>query len=346
MSVAVAALAVGCGKEKKKDGEGGEGGGGTAATEGGGAGAARPTEGGGGASAASAGGFSVFHQGADVIVGINAGKLRDSKLFKDLWPMVQAEADKELGKVKEACGVDVVTTIDSVIMGVSTSDEDAATIVVKTGTGRDKMHECAQALAKADGKDLQVAKEGNISGFTEGGETMYIGFLDDKTMVISPKGEGDKTFVVDRLAGKEPLTGNAGMMDLLKNVDSKNSSIWMVAMPPAGGDNPFAAMAGGGAAPTAMFASILLDSGLKIDAGVRYASPDDAKKTVEMANTMMGAAKQDPTMGKFVSKASLTANGNDVIFKLDLNEAEFTELMNVVKQQLGPMLMMMMGGGM
>jgi hypothetical protein len=60
----------------------------------------------------------------------------------------------------------------------------------------------------------------------------------------------------------------------------------------------------------------------------------------------MEQAKQDPNMGKFVGKATLSANGNDVIVKLDLNEAELNELLQMLQQQLGPMLMMMMGGGM
>jgi hypothetical protein len=163
-------------------------------------------------------------------------------------------------------------------------------------------------------------------------------------VVTGPKAENNKDWLNERLTSSDGLDKNAEIMDLLKNVDT-GATLWMAMKPAAGADSPLSGFPGG-AKPTAVFASIQLTSGLKVDAGLRFASADEAKQTADMGAQVMEQAKADPTMGKFIAKSSMKANGNDVIVKVDLNEAELDELLKMVQQQLGPMMMMMMGGGM
>lgn len=361
-TVAIASLSLACGGKKDSGKAGGgeaKGGGGAAAgggggkAAGGGGGAAAgggggAAAGGGGAAAGGGGGattaWGVFPKDTDVVVGINGDKLRESKLWQQFSPMIAEKAKEELGDLKDSCGIDALTAINAVVIGANTKDSENAVIVVKTnGLKRADLNKCAQTMATKKSETLEITDDGKLGAYKDKeGKTMWVGWLDDTSAVISPKAEDNKDYMTDRLAGKDSLSDNKDIMDLLNNVDTK-ATLWFAIKSEMLSQSPAAAM---GMKPTAVFGSLLLTAGLKLDMGVRFGTADEAKAAADQANQAMEAGKADPNMGKFISKVSIAANGADLIVKLDLNEQEFNELLQMVMTQLGPMLQMMMGGGM
>jgi hypothetical protein len=276
-----------------------------------------------------------------MVAGININAARGTPLWTKFAPLIQAQAGSELKEFTAACGIDPFTALDSIVVGGNTEDDDNIVVAIKGNLDKGKVIECGKKMAAKEGKDLKVEEDGQIVGFNDGGDTMYVAWLDDGTIVTGGGAENNKDWLKGVLAGGDSITSNKDFMDLVNNTDS-NSTIWFAMVPPAG-DSPFAAL--GGPSPKAMFCSINLGGGLKVDAGLRFEKADDAKMTSDQANQMMGPMKADPTFGKFLNKTQISTSGNDVIVKVDLNQAEFDELMKMVEQQL-PMLMMMAGGGM
>ncbi len=336
LTVGIAALAfAGCDKDKK-DKKGGD----TPAAKGGGEaagpGAARAK---GGGSAKSA--FNLLPSSSNMVLGINVGALRGTALWKQYAPMIKQQAGEEFKEFTATCGIDPFTAVDSVVIGGDTANEKNMVVAIKGNVPKAKVLECAKKMAEKEGEKIEIKEDGDLVGFSEdGGDTMWVAWLADGTIVTGGGAENNPDWLKGVISGKDSITSNKEFMGLVNSTDS-NASVWFAMQPPAD-DNPFQGMPTG-EPPTALFASVDLKSGLKLDAGMRFKSADGAKALAEQANAAMGGMKSDPNVGKYIEKTKVSTSGNDLIVKIDLNQAEFDELMQQLQQQL-PMLMMMMGG--
>src|SRR5690606_36197878 len=96
-------------------------------------------------------------------------------------------------------------------------------------------------------------------------------------------------------------TGNKDMMDLVANTDQK-AGLWLAVQKPAGAESP------GGVDFKGVFVSVSLSGGLKVDAGIRQGSGDEAKQTVAQATQMLEQAKTEAgPFGKYLSKVEISA---------------------------------------
>jgi hypothetical protein len=330
LSLGILALAVaGCGKDKKV-GEGAA----TAA----GAAAGMVAAAGGGASA-----FALIPKESMLMVGINMSGLRGTKLWDTLMPMVKQQGAKELSEFSELCGIDAFDVIESVVIG-GDPEKNNLVAVFKSKANKSKVVDCTKKMAAKDGTQLAVSEDGNLVQFAPAGEpAMWVAFLDDNTIVTGAGAQGDtgKEWLRGVLAAKAPVTGNAELMALVNETDT-SAGIWFAAAPPA---EDMTMMAAGGAPPKAFFGSVSMKAGLKVNGGARFESADGAKAMADQLNTTVTSMSNDPMMGKYAKKTSISPDGNTMRVKVELDQAEVDELVGMVQQQL-PMLMMMMGGGM
>lgn len=328
--LAIASLAAfGCSKEEKKAGDKQPAQPGQPATPG----AAAP------ASPGAKTAFAIFPRDTNMLLGINVSQISSSNLYKQfVEPQIKAQADKEFAEFKAECGFDPFTTIKEVVIGMVMDkdmepQEDRVLVVVK-GLTRKQLSECSEKMAKKEDKKIEVNQEGNFTKLVNDGETTWIAWLDDATMVAGPK--MDKAALEQRIGGKEGVDTDKDMMDLLANTDQK-AGIWLTMKKPDGAEAPSENMDF-----KAVFGSVNLTGGLKIDAGLRQGSDDEAKKSVADATAMLDKAKQEAgPFGKYLSKIELSARGSDVIAKVSLSDQELQEII----QAAGPLLGAMMGGG-
>jgi hypothetical protein len=320
--LAIASLAtIGCSKdESKKTGE---------------PGAARP----GSQSAGSKAIFALFPEDTNMVVGINLAQISSSQLYKQfVEPKLKAEADKEFAEFKAECGFDPLTTVKEVVVGGvmdqgMEAQEDKMIVVVK-GISRQQLTQCAEKMAQKEDKQISVSQEGKFTKVEKDGETTWIGWLDDTSMAMSPK--MDKAMLEQRMSGAGGgANANQELMALVARTD-QNSGLWLAMQKPAGAESP------GGVDFKGMFASISLSGGLKLDAGIRQNSPDEASATTKQAKEMLEQAKaQAGAFGKYLSKVEISASDADVLARLSLSDAELQEIL----AQVGPMLGAMLGGG-
>ncbi|HEU5056443.1 MAG TPA: hypothetical protein VFU21_07950 [Kofleriaceae bacterium] len=321
---ALALAASGC--EKKKDEAGGGG-----AAGGGGKGPA-------GAQAAvpSKTGFAVFPGDSQFVVGINLASARSSGLWAKYKDKVEAQMASEFAELRDACGIDPIGQVQTIIAaGKQGGGGEPDAVVVMKGLQRGALKTCGEKMAAKEGKKLTVTEEGNLANYVVDDKNIWAAWLDDSTVVIAP--EKDKAYVSARAAGEGGLAEGSPVMALLKSVDT-SAAIYFAADTAMMG--PQAAMMQGA---KGIFGSLKLTDGLAIDAGLRFDTPDNAKKMTEMVNQQVGAMKGQlpPQFKSVVDKAVIKQVDKDMVVQLSLSGAELEQLAQALEGMKG-----MLGGGM
>jgi hypothetical protein len=330
-TLALSLALVGCGKDKAKDDKQGEPAAAGKTAEGG------KAAGGEGKSAPSSTSFAVFPADSEFVMQLSLDALRTSPMWATIAPMVQAKIDEEMKDVKATCGMDPIAKLSSVHFGGKPNDEKSMVIVVK-GFTKSEISTCGAAMAKKEGKTVEITEEDGLTHFKGDGKDMYMAFIDDTTAVMSPN--PDKAYVKARAAGTGGLDTNAAFMELLKNVDS-SATVWFAALPTPGGEMDMSKNLPGA---KGMFGSFKVTDGLLIDAGMRFDTPDNAKNAQNMATMGLQQAKgmMPPAIQSVVDKTKISLANNDLIIALALTKADI----DGITAALGPMLGgMMMGAG-
>lgn len=322
---ALAFSATGC--EKKKD----EAGGGAAGGGGGAKGAA-------GAQAAvpSKTGFAVFPGDSQFVVGVNLASARSSGLWAKYKDKVEAQMASEFAELREACGIDPIGQVQTIIAaGKQGGGGEPDAVVVMKGLQRGSLKTCGEKMAAKEGKKLTVTEEGNLANYVVDDKNIWAAWLDDSTVVIAP--EKDKAYVSARAAGEGGLAEGSAVMALLKSVDT-SAAIYFAADTAMMG--PQAAMMQGA---KGIFGSLKLTDGLALDAGLRFDTADNAKKMTEMVNQQVGAMKGQlpPQFKTLVEKAVIKQVDKDMVLQLSLSGAELEQLAQALEGMKG-----MLGGGM
>lgn len=320
MLVALAAfgLALGGCKKDNNNGAGGAAGGGSGA-----AAAAVPSK----------TGFAVFPADSSLLIGINVAQARSSALWTKYKAVIEAALASKMDDVKGVCGWDPVTSISSVIFA-GNPDTDKVVVVVK-GLDRSKIKDCVPKMAEKKGKKITVTADGNLENWTtEGGKSTWVAWLDDSTAVLAP--DQDKAYVQDRAAGKNGLTDSSEIMKLLKSTDTSSTIYGVVGSAVLNKSGAGAQLQGA----QGMFGSLKIDSGLSIDAGMRFDTADNAKKVTAMVKQQLDAVKGQlpPPFGQVAGKAVIKDVDKDMVVQLKLTEAEMQQL-GQAAAQFAPMLM-------
>jgi hypothetical protein len=282
--------------------------------------------------------FSYLPKESSFVVGVHPQQIAASTLFKELVePTLAQNPENELQKLKDKCGFDPLTTVGSVTMGGDPEQDNNVFSV--SGISKDQLIKCAPALAAEEGQKIEVTDDGGYTKITADGETTYLGWLDDKTLVGSSKAK-DKATIEAVVKSTEGLDKNVEMMKLIGLVDTK-ASVWFVLH----NANPEKPVAGVPVQAKGMFGAINLSQGLGVNLTIQQSTPEEAQSTVATMTQQLDALKQATPLGKYLSKLEMKAEGSDAQFVLNLSNEEVKELVPLVQQQLLPM-MMMMGGGM
>jgi len=293
-------------------------------------------KGGGAAKATGGAGMALFPKDANMILGFNVASITSGSLFKEFAePMIKKQSEGELTKIKEKCGIDPMTSLKSVTVAMKMSstmepDEDHMFVVV-SGIDRDKGEKCLEMMAKEEGEEVKLTRDGNLTK-AEGKETLWLGWIDNTTVVTGgPK--VDKAGLEARMAGKDGLDGNKEMMNLIGKTN-QSASMWMAMQKPEGAQAPMPMEFSGA------YASVDTKSGLSINAGMLQASAEQAGKTVEMMKGQMEMAKQQAAamqMDKFVEKLVVESSDAFVVIKLDLTDTDVKEIVEKLKPMFGMM---------
>jgi hypothetical protein len=134
-------------------------------------------------------------------------------------------------------------------------------------------------------------------------------------------------------------------MEILGKTDT-SATLYAAVLSPGTGDvaEGLNRMSGGSEKVQAGWFSLNLGKTLDAAGGMRLASEAEAKAVADRMTKELEGAKANPSMGEYLKAVTVTTAGSEVTFKLALTEAQVDQLMEMAKQML-PMLGMMLGGG-
>lgn len=282
-----------------------------------------------------------------LVFGINLGKFRDSKLFGMLQGAIPAEGKTQLQQFKDTCNIDFMSDIDSVIVaGGGNMDKDRMLVLVKGKWNEDKVGKCAAAMGPKMGKNITVAKDGAVTTYTEEGQhPVHIAWSGDTAMLTPASMQGDKTYLADLLKQKSTVKDNPGFMEVFGKADT-GATLFLAVLAPESGQmaDGLNKMSGGTEKVKAAWFSLHLGKDLDANGGMRLSSDAEAKAVADRFTKELEGAKKDPNMGQYLKSLAVTTAGSEVGIKIALSEKEVDQLLEMAKQML-PMLGMMLGGG-
>jgi hypothetical protein len=315
-----------------------------------GAGCKKSGPGGVGGAAAGATGTAMdrLPKETSFVVGFSWTKFKDSKLFTMLQGAMPEESKAEMQAFKDACQIDPMSDVDSmVIAGGGNMDKDRMLILVKGKWDEAKIGNCAVKYGEKKGKKVTTAKDGAITTYTaEGEQPIHVAWQGDTAILTPAAMEGDKTYLSDLLKQTSSVKENAAFMEVLGKVDTGATIYAAMLVPPGNADmaNATNKMTGGTEKLQSGWVTVKLGKDLDTSGGMRFATDAEAKAVADKMNQELEGARADATAGPYLKNLSVTQAGPEVHFKLALSEQQVDQLLEMAKQML-PMLGMMMGGG-
>src|SRR5262249_1489724 len=153
-------------------------------------------------------------------------KFKGTKLYNMLVTNLPAEPKANIDLVKQACNIDLMTAVDSILIGVvGNLDKSARSVmVIKGDFTRDKVAKCAPTVAEKKGKKLVVTEEGDITTYAvEGDKPVSVGWVGDLMVLTPQSSDGDKTFLSDVMKKTSSVKSNKPLSDLLNKADSSGT---------------------------------------------------------------------------------------------------------------------------
>jgi hypothetical protein len=264
-----------------------------------------------------------------VALGFNWGRFKESKYYDDLLNLMRKDPEnaKKLETMQQACGMDVLRELDSVVVTAPAFGDDRTLVFVKGNWDQAKANQCVVALAKNDERTVTAEADGSLTKYVEGdGKTLYAWWSAPDTAVVAPVKAEDKTILEAVAKGDAKLAATSPLRDVLSRTDT-TAMVW-VAMPI---DEEMRgsfkqSMEGIEANPQSLFGSLNLTSDLKATIGVRFANESEAAAVTKKGQQELEGVQKDQMYGKYLAGVSIAQNGSDVIVNIALSEAQLREI--------------------
>lgn len=276
-----------------------------------------------GAPAGASDDLSLIPIDSEMVMGLNFAQLQKSALWKKFVEpqLMKAEAQEKLGKFKDACGFDPLTSITSVSLGMKGIGGDKPDgVFVVHGVSKDKSLACLDKFkAEAEKDGAKVVNDGDVVTVTNpDGEPVAFTFVSGDTLVGVVGSNANTAGVKAAAAGGSALKTSPAFVEMYGKIKTQDS-LWLSMN---GSSKAFDQMAGMGFRPKAVFGSINVTDGLTADMNMRLESPDKATQIAAMLNQQ--AAQVKP----MVDKLDVSSDAADVKVSLGLSAAKLDALIN------------------
>lgn len=279
--------------------------------------------------AASAAGFEMFRKDMNLVFGMNFNSFRSNQAYAMARPMLMAalakESGGEYGKYTGACGFDPIESVHSVMLGGVIDGEDDFLFVV-SGIDKPRLQKCILGMAKAAGDEIKVSDDGNLTTFQPtSDEPLRVAWKGDSTLLFAP--ELSKELLLERAAGKDGMSGNEVMTELLSKVDTE-ATMWAATTPPdkAQEDMPikFRGMHGSLGMSDGLLVklSFLTEGSAEAEKGAKQLEKSVQEGLAQMKGNPMAAMAN-----RFVTKLSIKPDGSYISLELNLNAEEYQQLL-------------------
>lgn len=284
-------------------------------------------------------GFALGHfpAGIHLLVGADLASLRASSLYERFAPMLLGQVEGQLDKFRQQCNIDFVTAVDSLLVGSALEESPTLVVAMQSSLERTPLVDC---MAAVYGEAVTVTDEQDVLSVSAEDVNVFMAWpVPGMAVMAVPTGaEITAAYLNDRLAGTASVTDAPELPGLVNEVNTA-ATLWMAMAPPAD-QNPLAGM--NVEPPKAIIGSIDLATGFNLDVRARFDGPEVPEQQSQQLAAILGQlGSADPVMGKVAQGTKVVAEGNDLVLTVALDQATFGEVIDLLVQQLGPM----MGGG-
>lgn len=254
--------------------------------------------------------------GMETVGGLNAATAHNSQLYQSLLPSLLAknpDAVAQLDGIKADCGIDVIGSIDSIAVGLDSSQKGTIVVAFR-GVTRGTLEACAQKRAKAKQKVLAISSAGPL--------TKYSGLGDDGQLYmrwVSPDVVAIATSPDDKDAALAATAGGVAGDHTLHGLGAVNTSasVWAVSnkQAPLPGDL--------GAKMMGMYFSANVASGtIAVDLHVACESPKAASDAAAKADGELAPMRGlTGGIGDLLKNVKISSAGNEILVTSQVPEA-------------------------
>jgi hypothetical protein len=278
----------------------------------------------------------------DIVGGLNAVSLRESPLFKQLFPLLMTEANKSgdgkdakdvFDSIKKECGIDIPQAIDGVVVAMEEDKKNRGALFVSlNGVNEAGVTSCLEKMValKKPGTKITATKKGNEEIYAKGGdaEKLYTAWVAPDVFVMSLE-PTDEAMLTRMLGGKGALAKDAQMSKLLGKTNT-NATLWGVAR------NKKGLKLGKGKVDQGAGQLDLKGGDIALEVRTTMASPQEASDMARQAKQQLELVKAGaalpPGVDALLSKLTVSADGADAVAKLTASQAKLAELV----QSLAP----------
>jgi RNA polymerase sigma factor (sigma-70 family) len=258
---------------------------------------------------------------ADVVVGVDIARIRNSSLFKLVAPMLLSKAPG-LGQLQSACALDPIAELSSITIGIKHmgSKRVADGAVVVHGLSKSKVFDCLTKL----GSNADLHVDGDVMTFGGGSEQVALTFIDDTTALLVIGADATKDDIA-RVAARRGTVGSPSYSDLIHEINT-DDALWLAvdeSSPVLTEINKRIAE------PTGVqfhgiYGSIDVGDGIVLNAGGRTGSPELVAKLVDLAQHQIDANQ----LAQRFEQLDVNADGSDVIVSIALSASQLMQIVS------------------
>jgi RNA polymerase sigma factor (sigma-70 family) len=258
---------------------------------------------------------------ADVVVGADIARIRNSSLFRLVAPMVLSKAPG-LGQLHSECALDPIAELSSITIGIKHmgSKRVADGAVVVHGLAKSKVFDCLTKL----GSNADVHVDGDVMTFGGGSEQVALTFIDDTTALFVIGADATKDDIA-KVAARRGTVGSPSYSELIHEINT-DDALWLA----VNESSPVLTEINKRIAePTGVqfhgiYGSIDVGDGIVLNAGGRTGSPELVAKLVDLAQHHIDANQ----LAQRFEQLDVNADGGDVIVSIALSASQLMQIVS------------------
>jgi len=276
--------------------------------------------------------LSLLPVDSELVLGINVAQVQQSALWKQFVEpkLMSGEAQKKLSEFKDKCGFDPMASAKSVSVGMKVAGNKPDGAIVLHGVDKAKAWACIDKMKDEMAKDgTEFSRDGDVGLIKNknGDQTAFM-FVNDSTVLAVLGDKANAAGVKAAAAGGSALKTSQSFVDMYGKI-STGDSVWFVVNGKMLDKAPMPVK------PKAVFGSVNVTDGLKLDVRMRLESPDAATQFVNLAKS------QGQQAAKMFDQFEATSDGAEAKIVVALSSQKLQELI----KQVGGMFGMMGGMG-
>jgi methionine synthase II (cobalamin-independent) len=123
---------------------------------------------------------------------VNVADLGKSSLVRMALPLAAPEIKKGTDRLQKVCGIDLWTTVESIVWASNTELDDGVVFVTVKGIDQAKINACAESVAKDDGQKnpaVTATVTGAITELSTGSSKFYMMWVGKDVIAVPMKFE-------------------------------------------------------------------------------------------------------------------------------------------------------------